>query len=351
MTTDQEADVATVADVAKQAGVSVSTAARVLSGSGYASDDTRRVVLEAAKELGYVPNQVARSLRTRKTLLIGLLVGDVENSFYSAIARHVEWVAKAAGYHVVLCNSDDDPTIERDYLQLLEGMRVDALIVTPTGRNRRALDRLLRAGIVIVQMDRRVEGLEADAIVVDNEAGAVSAVAHLIAAGHTRIGILGGELTVPTAQQRLRGYERALEEHGIEVRPELVRSGSFHRDHAIEDATALLDAEPTAIFAANNLLAEGALVALSQRGIRVPRDVSLVAFDDVEWMSMVDPPLTVVRQPTPDMARGAAELVLRRLQDGATGSPTTMVFHTELVTRGSVAAVRKSKANREAAST
>lgn len=343
---------ATVADVAKQSGVSVSTAARVLSGSGYASDETRRIVLDAAKDLGYVPNQVARSLRTRRTQLIGLLISDVENSFYSSIARHVEAVAKDAGYHVVLCNSDDDPAIERDYLHLLEGMRVDALIVTPTLKNRRALARLLGAGIAIVQMDRRVDGLAADAIVVDNEAGSASAVAHLVEAGHTRIGLLGGELTVPTAQQRLKGYERALKDHGIQVRRALIRSGSFHRDHAIEDAHALLEAGPTAIFAANNLLAEGALVALAQRGLRVPRDVSLVAFDDVEWMSMVDPPLTVVRQPTPDMARGAAELALRRLNDGATVQPTTMVFHTELVQRGSVAAVaRRGNSERDKRST
>jgi LacI family transcriptional regulator len=337
--------VATVADVAKEAGVSVSTAARVLSGSGYASEDTRRLVLEAAKALGYVPNQIARSLRTRQTRLIGLLIGDVENSFYSAIARHVESVAKGAGYHVVLCNSDDDPAIERDYLKLLEGMQVDALIVTPTLKNRRDLTRLLEEDIVIVQMDRKVEGLDADAIVVDNEAGAASAVNHLIEAGHSLIGILTGELTVPTARQRLAGYERALEEHGIEVRPELIRSGSFHRAHAIENATDLLTARPTptAIFAANNFLAEGALVALGEKGLQIPRDMSLVAFDDVEWMSMVDPPLTTVRQPTKDMARGAAELVLRRLQDGVTGPSTTMVFDTELVPRGSVASVRKGR--------
>jgi DNA-binding LacI/PurR family transcriptional regulator len=341
---------ATVADVAKEAGVSVSTAARVLSGSGYASDETRRRVLEVANDLGYVPNRIARSLRTNRTQLIGLLIGDVENSFYSVIARHVESVAKGAGYHVVLCNSDDDPEIEREYLKLLEGVRVDAVIVTPTSKNRRQLSQLLDTGIVIVQVDRRVEGLDADAIVVDNEAGAVSAVTHLIEAGHTLIGILTGELTVPTARQRLAGYERALADHGIPMRPELVRSGSFHRDHAIDDATALIDAHPspTAIFAANNILAEGALVALEQRGLRVPRDVSIVAFDDVEWMSMVDPPVTTVRQPTRDMARGAAELVLRRLQDGMTDSPTTMVYRTELIERGSVAPLRKRKVEKAA---
>jgi DNA-binding LacI/PurR family transcriptional regulator len=337
--------VATVTDVAKKAGVSVSTAARVLSGRGYASEETRRVVLEAAKELGYVPNQIARSLRTRQTRMLGLLIGDVENSFYSTIARNVESVTKEAGYHVVLCNSDDDPETEREYLKLLEGMRVDGLIVTPTLKNRVHLARLMDKGIVIVQMDRRVERLAADAIVVDNEAGAASAVAHLVEAGHTRIGILTGELEVPTASQRLAGFRRALVEHGIAIQESLIKSGSFHREHAIEDATELINAEPspTAIFAANNILAEAALIALGQQGLRVPRDVSIVAFDDVPWMGMVDPSVTTLRQPIADMARSAAELVLRRLREGRQGPPSTIVFRTQLIERDSVAPLRRSK--------
>lgn len=341
---------ATVADVAKRAGVSVSTAARVLSGTGYAAEDTRRLVLEAARELGYVPNQIARSLRTRRTRMVGLLIGDVENSFYSVIAKNVESVAKDAGYHVVLCNGDDDPKVEREYLKLLQGMRVDALIVTPTSKNRRHLARLIEKDIVIVQVDRRVEGLEADAILVDNEAGAASAVAHLVDAGHTRIGILTGELDVTTASQRLAGYQRALREHGIPIRDGLIKSGSFHRDHAIEDATDLIRARPTptAIFAANNILAEATLIALEQQGLRVPRDVSVVAFDDVQWMSMVEPPVTTVRQPVADMARSAAELALRRLREGWDGRPSTVVFRTELIERASVASVRKVKAEKAA---
>lgn len=336
---------ATVADVAREAGVSVSTAARVLSGTGYAAEDTRRVVLEAARDLGYVPNQIARSLRTRQTRMVGLLIGDVENSFYSVIAKNVESVAKDSGYHVVLCNGDDEPAVEREYLKLLEGMHVDALIVTPTSKNRRHLVRLMEAGIVIVQVDRRVEGLEADAILVDNEAGAASAVGHLVDAGHTRIGILAGEPDVTTAIQRLAGYKRALQERGIAIRPSLIKPGSFHRDHAIEDATDLIRARPTptAILAANNILAEGAMIALEQQGLRVPRDMSLVAFDDVQWMSMVDPPLTTVRQPVADMARSAAELALRRLREGRDGPPSVVVFRTELIERASVSQLRKAK--------
>jgi DNA-binding LacI/PurR family transcriptional regulator len=261
------------------------------------------------------------------------------------IAKNVESVAKDAGYHVVLCNSDDDPEIEREYLKLLDAMRVDALVVTPTSKNRRHLVDLLEKDLVIVQVDRRVEGLAADAILVDNESGAASAVAHLIEAGHSQIGILTGELEVPTARQRLAGYERALKEHGIPVREELVKTGSFHREHAIEDATDLIRARPapTAIFAANNILAEATLIALAQHGLRVPRDVSVVAFDDVQWMSMVEPSVTAVRQPVADMARSAAELVLRRLREGREGPPSTIVFRTQLVERNSVGPVRKVK--------
>jgi LacI family transcriptional regulator len=345
--------VATVTDVARAAGVSVSTAARVLSGNGYASEGTRRVVLDAARDLGYVPNQIARSLRTKQTRLVGLLIGDVENTFYSVIARNVESATKDAGYHVVLCNSDDDPKVEREYLQLLEGMHVDALIVTPTSKNRRHLARFIQEGIVVVQVDRRIDGLPADAVLVDNEAGAASAVSHLLEAGHTRIGILTGELEVSTASERLAGYERALREHGLAIRPTLVRSGSFHREHAIEDATALIQAKPapTAIFAANNILAEATLIALDQQRLRVPRDVSVVAFDDLQWMSMVEPPLTTIRQPVADMARSAAELALRRLREGFEGRPNAVVFRTELLERGSVASPRKQAVATKSAAT
>jgi LacI family transcriptional regulator len=334
---------ATVANVAQRAGVSVATAGRVLSGSGYASEEARRAVLNAAREIGYVPNQIARSLRTRRTQLAGLLIGDVENSFYSSIAKNVESVAKDAGYHVVLCNSNDDAATEKEYLQLLEGMRVDGIIITPSGRNASYLRRLGEKGTTIVQIDRRVDGLKADAILLDNAAGARLAVSHLIDAGHSRIGILTGPKDLLTARDRLAGYEQSLSEHGIPIAEELIRAGSFLHDHAVEVATELLrlDPPPTAIFAANNVLAEGCFVALSAAGMKVPKDMSVVAFDDVPWMSMVNPQLTAVRQPVADMARSAAEVLLRRLREEGQLSPSTSVFQSELIVRGSVAPARK----------
>ena len=286
----------TVSDVARRAGVSVSTAARVLSGNGYASEATRRVVLEAAREIGYVPNHIARSLRTRRSRMIGLLIGDVENSFYSAIARNVESAAKTAGYQIVLCNSNDEPGAEREYLGLLQGLQVDGIIITPTSKNRAALQQLQGRGVAIVQVDRQVRGLAADFVGVNNALGAAIAVTHLLEAGHRRIGILTGPLHVQTGAQRLAGYRQVLETRGISVRPDLIRSGTFHRDHAIEDATALIGADPapTAIFAANNILAEGCLQALQFVGRQVPQDVSVVAFDDTPWMRLVQPPITTI---------------------------------------------------------
>lgn len=329
----------TVVDVARRAGVSASTASRVLSGRGYVSVQTRQRVLEAASELGYVPNQIARGLRLHQTRMIGLLIADVENSFYSAIAKNVESVAREAGYHVVLCNSNDDPDEEEENLNLLDMMRIDGLILTPTGQNQRALERLCQKGIAIVQIDRQVEGLQADAVLVDNEAGAASLVSLLIEAGHTRIGSLSGSLEVTTGKQRFAGYERALKQHRIPFQPELVKAGSFRQDHAMEDAYALINTRPapTAIFAANNILAEACLLAFDDLGITVPRDMSLVAFDDTRWMSITNPSITAVRQPIAGMARCAADLLIQRMQSYDNAPPTTTVFNPILIVRDSIA--------------
>lgn len=329
---------ATLADVAEQAGVSVSTAGRVLSERGYASAATRHRVLDAAAAIGYVPNRIAKSLRTRRTNLIGLLIGDVENSFYSVIASTVEATVAHAGYHVVLCNSGDEAGQEREYLKVLDEMRVDGLIITPTALNRDRLKELTARGLALVQIDRKVEGLDADAVLVDNERASEEAVAYLIGAGHRRIGIMTGSPDVPTGRERLAGYRRALAKEGIPYRPEYVVAASFHREHAFEEASRLMRLEPppTAVFAANNILAEAALLAFADLGVGVPDDVSLVAFDDVPWMSVVTPAVTAIRQPVVDMARSAAELMLRRLEGDTDRAPRVSIFESRLVVRDSV---------------
>ncbi|HWJ31242.1 MAG TPA: LacI family DNA-binding transcriptional regulator [Gaiellaceae bacterium] len=329
----------TIADVARKAGVSAPHAARVLSGKGYASAEVRERVLRAAQEIDYVPNRLARGLRSRRTDTIGLVISDVENPFYSQIAKTVETESKERGYHVVLCNSSDDPAEERHYLNLLEALRVDGVIVTPSPGRSAELKRLREGGTVVIQMDRKAPGLKADAVLVANAAGAERAVDHLIENGHRRIGILSGPRTITSGRERLAGFVRALEKHRIRPQEKLMRVGSFQRASAMEDARALLAARPTAIFAANNILAEAVMLVLHGQEARVPDDVSLVAFDDTPWMSLVNPPLTTIRQPIADMARAAVAMLTRRLGDGK-ASPETVVFEPELVVRGSVATLR-----------
>lgn len=328
----------TVDDIAAKAGVSPSSVSRVLTGRGYASESTRRRVLEAAGELGYTPNRIAQSLRSKQTRTLGLIIADVENYFYSQIAKGVESVAKEAGYHVVLCNTNDDPSDERYYLDLLAGQRVDGLIITPTACNRGKLEDLIKRGMPIVQIDRRIEKLLGDAVLVDNAKGAFHAVKHLIQHGHKRIGLLAGGIDVTTGRQRLRGYEQALREHNLPVDASFIRAGSFLRDTAADAVHALLNTSPrpTAIFAANNILAETCMFTLSELGIRVPNDISVVAFDDPLWMRMIDCPLTTVAQPTPDMTRVAAEMLLRRISEKSRSDPVTIVLEPTLQLRKSV---------------
>ena len=332
----------TIADVARLARVSVTTTARVLSSRGYSSASARQRVLSAAEQIGYVPNYVARSLRYGRTNTIGLLVADVENSFYSALAKNVEAVATKAGYFVVLCNSDDDPEKERELLNVLAALRIAGLIVTPTGANRRELQQLLKQGIKIVQMDRLVEHLDADVVLVDNESGSYEAVGALIQAGHRRIGLLAGAPNVTTGAERTRGYRRALEANGLRVDPALIRGGSFRRERAIEEVRALLAVRPlvTGIFAANNILAEACMLAITEAGLAIPADLSLVAFDDVEWMQMAGNRIASVRQPVGEMAHRATEILLERIKGNPT-TPATVIYRPTFVRRASIAPPRQ----------
>lgn len=329
---------ATLADVAERAGVSVSTAGRVLSKQGYTGREARARVLGAAEAVGYVPNRLARSLRTRRSQLIGLLIGDVENVFYSSIASTLESAVMAHGYHILLCNSSDDADQEREYLKLLDSTRVDGIILTPTGENHADLANLIDKGMAVVQIDRRVRGLKTDAVVFDNQRGATNGVTHLIESGHTRIGILTGQPEISTARLRLAGYRNALSKHGIAVPPEYVKATSFRHDRAVEVAGELLatDPPPTAVFATNNILAEAVLIAARAARMSVPDDLSIVGFGDYPWMRLVTPQITTLGSPITDMSRRAAKLMLRRLTDGPPPTPRTYTCPTELILRESV---------------
>ena len=324
----------TITDIARRAGVAPSTVSRVLSGNGYAGKHTRDLVLRAAGELAYTPNRVAQSLRLNQTSTLGLVIADVENSFYSRIAKTVEVVAKQVGFHVILCNSNDDPKEERECLELLVRLRADGILITPTGKNITYLQALLSRNVNMVQLDRRVSNLRCDSVVVNNLRGAEEAVEYLIVQGHRRIGLLAGEIHVTTGQQRLKGYRRALAKHRIPFEPSFVRESNFLRATAMSAAKSLFDEvkSPTAVFAANNVLAESCLFVLKELGLS--RAVSVVVFDDAPWMQLIDCPLTVVAQPIEELAETAANLIIRRIQKPDQSEVQSIVLEPRLITRG-----------------
>lgn len=306
----------TIRDVALAARVSRATVSRVLTGKPYVSEEVRARVLAAVEALGYQPSRVARSLRAQRAAIIGLIISDIQNPFYTALVRAVEDVASAHGYALFLCNSDEDIAKETLYIDLMRSERVAGVVITPTRETDNPCKRLLEASIPVVSVDRRMLDLSVDTVIIDNSGAAYDLVSHLIRSGHRRIASVVGQQTISTSRERHEGYVRALEAHGLPVLPELVQIGSPKEDFGYRATLRLLDLPepPTALFLANNLLTLGALKAIVERGLRVPEDIALGAFDRTHWTPF-QPVQIVVAQPTYELGRTAASLLLQRIVD------------------------------------
>jgi LacI family transcriptional regulator len=333
--TDDTPRRATIGDVAKVAGVSPSTASRALTGHGYAAANVKTRVLAAATRLGYVPDDIARSLKRRTSRLVGVVISDLRNHFYADLAAGIEEVLGAAGYQMVLVNDDGDTDRELAGVRTLLAMRVPGTIVTPLSAAAGAL--LAGQGVRVVEVDRQMAGSRCDAVLVDSSHGAREATAHLLGLGHRRVGFLIDELEWTTGAGRLDGYRKALRDNKVRYDGKLVVRAGFGAGSAAAAAAELLDRQPdvTAIFAANNLMAEGVWQELQRRRMLVPKDVSLVAFDDQPWMTMVAPALSAVRQPVVELGAKAAELLLARMSGDLTGDPRTVWLQPAFVRRGS----------------
>jgi LacI family transcriptional regulator len=326
-------------EVAEAARVSPATVSRVMNGTQPVSAPLRRRVERALEELDYQPNPMARALKGAKTLSIGVIISDFANPFFNSVVRGVEEAALTAGYNVILCNTDEKPEREARYLDLLAAKRVDGVIVSPTHDSPTEAYRRLD-GIPIVLADRGVPGLDADMVRVDNIQGAHVAVSYLAALGHTRIATIAGPSDVTTGLERLRGYRIAMHDAGIDVDPALVMMGDFRQASGYDAARQLLqlDPPPTALFVANNLMMFGVMIALNEAGVRIPADMSVVGFDDVDWAQLVRPALTVVSQPAYEVGLDAADLLLRRINGDGDSRKQTLLLDPELVVRDSTAA-------------
>jgi LacI family transcriptional regulator len=327
----------TMADVAARAGVSVATVSRALSGDPkQVSAPVLARIIDAAEALDYIPNNLARNMRSGMARILGLVISDIGNPFFTAVARGAEDVAQKNGYSLVLSNTDENPQREAASLSVMAAERAAGVIVATTNENGTALRHFQDMGLVVVAIDRHIAGLHTDSVVVDNESAAHEAVTHLLRLGHKRIAFVGGPTDADTARDRLRGYERALREARVPIVPELVCRGDFREASGLSMTRALLDLQdpPTAIFAVNNLTTIGVLGALRERGIELPAGMSVVGFDDIPTAELLDPPLTVVQQPTYRVGARAADLLIRRLRE-PTATVKEVVRAAKLVVRGS----------------
>ncbi len=308
---------ASIKDVAKEADVSVATVSRVLRDVPGVREKTLKKVLKAIEKLNYEVNAVGRNLRIRKTNIIGVIVGNVLAPFYSIISKAIEDTANESGYNIILCNGDDNPKKELEYLKVLKSNRVDGIIFTPTGVNKEYVNQALKSETNIVLIDRLINGVECDAVLVDNITCAYSAVKHLTDQGYRKIGVIIPHIDKTIGKERLKGYLKALNEAGIQKDNKLIKKiSSFDRDKIIDLINELLqnDSKPEAIFSTTLNTTLFALTVLKEKKIKIPDDIGFVSFDDSEWFNLSSTSITAIRQPVYKIGSIATELLINKIQ-------------------------------------
>lgn len=346
-------DLPTINDVAREAGVSRATAARVLGRYGSASEQAREKVMAAATKLRYRPNTLARGIRSGRTRTLGLVISDIQLAFFSQVVREIADTAHEAGFEVILMNTDEDLATERAAVGVLLDKRVDGILIaladpTDAAHLREPRER----GIPVVLFDRGASGSDCDTVVVDNVAAARNAVRHLVGLGHVRIAIVveespvisAAELSVSkvapdtgvTSRLRLFGWASALREAGLPVSDELILRSNYDREDARRVSMEALrsPSPPTAMVTTDETMTLGVLEAVRDLGLEIPADVSLVSFDDLPWTTILQPPLTVVAQPLREIGATAAQMLLERVA-GSNETPRTVVLDTIFELRGS----------------
>ena len=323
-------------DVARRAGVSPSTVSYVINnGPRPVSDAAKTRVLQAVKELGYRPNAVARNLRRQRTSILGLVIPDIINPYFAQVAQGIEAVAFERDYTVIFCHTKYSRDQELKYFDQLFVERAAGVLWVPATGDPEPAHRLVEYGLPVVMMDRVLEGIRVPAVVADNYRGGFLATEHLIALGHRRIGCIARPVLLSHSQERIQGYQAALEKHGIPLDDRLIAAGGYRLENGYEAIQYLLglDQPPTAVFTYNDIMAIGAIRALRERGLHVPRDFSVVGYDDIPDAAYSCPALTTVRQAKYEMGLKGIELLLR-IMDGEIVSPQTETrVAVELVVR------------------
>ena len=335
----------TIKDVAIKAGVSPATVSRVVRNNGYVSDRTRKKVLAAIKNLEYRPNAIARSMVTKSTSTIGLVVTDITNPFFAQLARGVEDVVWKKGYTLFLANTDEDLDHEQAIVHVMQEKRVDGLIIVPASSTAAPhIHDIIERGIPLVLADRKLKDCEADVVMVNNETGAYQAVSHLLSLNYQRIGMIMDNPEISTNVERSLGYRKALHEAGLPIDESLIQSCHYTHQSAYKLVLEMLKQSPApnALFTANNFMTIGALKAVRELQLKIPEDIALVGFDELDWDGIQNTDMTVVAQPVRDIGREAAHRLISRINND--NSPTQEIrLKTRFIIRDSCGAKARNK--------
>jgi LacI family transcriptional regulator len=333
---------ATIKEVAKRAKVSVGTVSHVLTGAATVSPERRERILAAMRDLKYHPNDIARSLKLSRSHMLGMVVSDITNPFFSQLVRGAEDAALNRNYLLLTFNTDERVEREMHVLTVLRKRRVDGLllVIAPSNTKPYHVTEFITVGTPVVCLDRVPRGVRVDSVTVDNVAAARDCVNHLLDQGHKRIAVLTGSLLLQNARARLQGYKEALARRHLPIDPHLICEGNFRMDSGYQLALGLFSRpdRPTALFVSNGLMAIGAMKAMTQVGLRCPQDVALASFDDFSLAEVLQPPLTTVVQPAYDIGYQGATLLMQRIESGEKPGrtrPARIRLATELRVRGS----------------
>ncbi len=305
----------TIKEVARRAGVSPATVSRVVNGQPLVADHVRDRVLEAIRDLNYRPNRVAQRLRAEESHLVGVILSDIKNPFYTLVLSGIEQVLSGQGLSVLICNSNMHQERENGFISHMQSEGVAGLIVAPVKEQSAVLADAVKNGLPAVIVDRRMSKPITDVVLADNHNGVLLAIEHFVALGHRRIGILNGPQSLTSGRERYAGFQQAMAEAGLPIEDALVRFGDYQLETGYTLMRDLLEtaAYPLALFVANNLMTIGALNAIHDMGLAIPGDVAIIGFDDLPWANSLNPPLTTVSQPAFEIGVHAAELLLNRL--------------------------------------
>lgn len=331
----------TIRDVARVAEVAPTTVSRVINNKGYISDETRQRVESAIAELNYIPNSLSQSLRYQKTDTIALLVSDITNPFWTTFARGVEDACQERNLHVILCNTDEKNDKLANYVQMLLQRQTDGFLLVPTGKNSASIVRqIIQKHVPIVVVDRQVDQIDVDIVRGESEQGAYLLTNHLLELGHRKIAILTGSIDIDTSRKRVAGYKRAMQAWQLAIDDDLIRYGEFTPESGYDMTQEILSEfspRPTAILAAQNFIAIGAIRALNQANIKIPEDMSLVSIDDLPFYTQTEPFLTVAAQNPYLMGQRAADLLISRIEKNAPDEIEEVVLPISFIERKSTA--------------